>query len=789
MRGEADRSSTIVPPRGLLDVVTVTTVKPDAGDWTILGHAGPYAIARDAAIEILLNKDASGGARSGGGRCGISQGGLGGGFAFRDTDGCGSAWLQAAVGDLTVVCSSGPGDIATLFAIDANGHQAWTVVPRDAFADALSPLDESEWTWTCDGAAKVDIPQAAGVAPIERLVVPFTATKTGLEGARHRIAYLDGATGGILWHTTVAMGAAALQQVPSTEGASPSFLPSSIAVAHDPVGQPIGILTTGLVVCPHPPSPSTLPSPVPPLPTAGDSPCRAPGGTNQGVRTAYLGALAWLTMEGTTNGFEATLPREDPRLEAQHKVVLRPMVSAAGSAQGAIFAAQVGGRVLFIDPMRSSPDDSVQLPGIGSDAAIATWPAPLWQEGRLAVPTDRQIWFLNPVSHGVDPEPFNTPQNTRIVDLAGDGLGRLFVLAATMSNATSGSFAGKGAIVIILGPDGTELHAVPLPLAQTRIVADPAMSGTDGTAQLRWLQPPQFMWADGRLAVVDAAGGLFTLGEHPSADLVIGAALSPEFPPTDADVTLVVAPKNPATVERLRIRWEGGGSSSDEMWPVGATNVSSVHFYNSAGLKDVLVTLVFDDGTTATTGLTINVGGSPPPVLNPVQRAFSNENANTTWGLIGIALALMGSVFGLFQASRSRRRVRKVLVELARIRAKGQSDPLAAMGDLQELRRDVHDRALRGVYDQGQLHIVETKAAATARLLMQLAVAPFRDRMTPMYQSMLAGFVDDGRITAHEAQAATDALSGQRGLRPGERDVIRRICDLLEGAADPPSPV
>lgn len=786
LRGEADRSTVIVPPRGVLDIVSTAQALPTDGTWKVLGHGGPYAVTRPDGIGMVWTNDTP--------TCGIAVGQLTGGFTSPSgASGCADGWLQGywEPGGLTLVCSSAPEHQQVLYALHANGTKAWSIIPIrdlslmavDGAAGLTSQTGEARWDWSCDGAAIIPGPTGEGSGDL--LAVPFLATNTGFEGARHRIALIGLTNGAVHWSVSVSMAAAALQGAVLPELSSPSFFPTALTASFDPKGGLAGLLVTGLMPCPNSSSVGRVDPNLPDLPTTtGSPPCRAPEQESADARTGYVGAVAWLDKDGTTRGFATPLPQDEDPLRQGRAVTMRPMVSSMGAANGARFAVQVGSRILIIDPTRSEPEESKSVSISETEAAVGFLPAPLWQERRLLVPTDREIWFVDPVSFVEELAPYrldSTASTERIVDLAGDSLGRLFILTADipLGEPLSATLAGRNATVRVIDHGRTELHRLPIAGASTKLWEDQTL--TDAT----WLQPPQFIQSEGTLAVVDAAGGIFTFGNRAGQAPTFAANLSDDYPPVDTDVTLTIRPNVPAEVERMLIRWDSGFLEDTE-WPVGEDVVSRDHFYNSAGFKDALITLVYTDGTTATLSKTINVGGSPPPPppdLNVLQRLFSNENANTTWGLIGIGLALAGGVIGVLQSRRARGHLRNTLHELQKIRERGKTDAMGAIEQLQELRVDVHDRAVAGSYDQAHLHMIESKAALTARLLMQQAIEPFRDRLTPIYQGMLAGFFEDGRLGAHEIEVGLRGLASQTRLRPAEKDTVRRIFVLLDGSA------
>lgn len=749
-RGEADRSTAIEPPRGTLDIASITPFLPD--NHAFNGRLSPYAVSTsNGLVGLSVNEH---------GLCDFIVGGPDQVSLSIAPPGCDKGQLQGywPGGDAFLTCRPALADEPVLGLFGLQGTSPWEEdFTPDGRLGQVEPENSvyyqysGRWNWSCDGAAIIG----------DFAVVPFYATRTSSDSARHRIAKVSLIDGTTEWTTEITAaaiasalpGPAPLPPVPAPSGVPvsggvPSFMPTAVTATEN------GYLVTGLVVCPSAP---TMYS------------CRS-GLQTGGGTTSYMGAVAWLNLAGQVLGFEVPQPRVVPEPEAENQLIVAPMVSVHGAAQHGVIATQVGGRILFIDPSRSDLEAVLVAPVLESRDALSAWAAPVWQEHRIAIPTDRQILFVD-TGYNLLPDPWDTPgrSDEHIVDIVGDQLGRLFILSIAVPNATA--LTTDTAFVTILDRDGHDTHRLPLP-AGTMVVSDPILQ-TGGVPSMQWRQTPVFAVHDGQLLVIDPLGRIFLLADHgkgPPLDV------SDLYPRSGDLVKLdVEATGNPV---RLILRWEGD-IVEETSWPAGQQSVRAEHLYVNSGDASMLVTIVDQDGTTSTATRIVHVDGVPPPEKF-IEKAFSAEYRDTTWGIIGIAIAGLGALFGFIQLRRGRNRLRRDFERLHAIREKGRTDTIGALRDLQAMRQHVHDHTAAGGYDQGQLHLLEARMASTARTLLFQSVATFRDRLTPLYQGMLSSFFEDGRIGEHEAETALDGLTRQKRLTAAEKETLQAMFETLK---------
>lgn len=725
LRGDPGRSEAMPAHAGFLDVVGVDAPLPPG--YSIAGRFGPYAVAAGGEMHVI--------GHGSDGACLLASG-TAGHYRAQSLAECKDGSLQgyAPKHDLFLICMPGDGTQPILAAYHSDGSLAWAKIPqRDFPADPGTPaLVEQRLNWSCQGAALLD----------DVAVVPFVAASGGVPGVRHGIANVTLADGTINWFRPVPLsaGVAATGQ-PADPGMD--FVPWVVTASSH------GFVVTGVVSC----SAKTL--------------CHSAGN----AVASYAGAVAWMDAQGSVKSLYVSRPRIEADPNSDQPAWLPSLASAFGAAHADRVAVLAGQTLLLLVPDLDKPLLSAPLATTESPESLAWWPGPTWAGETVLVPTDHDVVSVS----GSDlREQWRWSMDRRwsVVDLATDASGRIHILLVRLDAGslvcTPGANVMGEALLVDLNRAGNEVSRLPIP-ASTRCGAPSAASLSS------WLQAPAFLALPDGLGVVDGRGRVFALGTGQGPSL----AASDLYPPLAGSVDLRVG--SVGQPQTVWLDW-GDGTRMDAVWPVGAADLPFNHSYNDLGPHIVAVTLVQPDGTTGTATLTLDIGGTPPPTplqLNPIQRAFSQENQNTTWGVLGLAVALTGVVVGALRVGRRRNRMRRALGQVAALRDAAVGDPQKALLELHDLRGRLRDRIETGYFDHGEANLLEGRVASAAKGALFLAIAPFRDQLTPAYQAMLVGFFEDGRVTETEAKAALDALGRQRHLKPASKTRLRALLAAL----------
>lgn len=250
-------------------------------------------------------------------------------------------------------------------------------------------------------------------------------------------------------------------------------------------------------------------------------------------------------------------------------------------------------------------------------------------------------------------------------------------------------------------------------------------------------------------------------GRGPPDAMAVPATATP-YPGVGEDVTVTVARPEGQAVE-LFADW-GDGALDRIPWGSSA-HLALQHRYTMASDRDAVFTSVFLDGTTASRILKFEVGGAPPPGLSVMQEAFSPENQNTTFFLIGLAVTALGSAFGLLLRRRHRGRIHQQLREMDGIRQRSGSDPDRAMGDLLRLRRDFEGDLVSGRLQESQYQILHAHAERLLARLVPLILEQ-AEGLTASFRRRLEAVLVDGRVDDQEWTNLARLLERETGLAP-----------------------
>jgi outer membrane protein assembly factor BamB len=308
-----------------------------------------------------------------------------------------------------------------------------------------------------------------------------------------------------------------------------------------------------------------------------------------------------------------------------------------------------------------------------------------------------------------------------------------------------------------------------------------SVSTADGTVTgQRDLGPIHSRFAVGESTLVASAedGRLFVLGRTP-ASIQPRVALSALYPAPGEAVHLDFSGTRPGVLHPtvlFQVDW-GDGTLSPE-----SPATASTHAYATAGERTITVRMRNAAGQEASERLTVYVGGAPPPELNFMQRAFAPERLDTTWGLIGLAVVLFGTLVAALERRRHHSVLERELVLLERIRERGASAAEAAARELEAYTGRIRKRLAARRLNDAQFAVLRLEIGEVGRSLRRRAVAPLSAVVSPRFLAAFEAALEDGWITAVEAEALHKALRRERGLGP---DARRRVAHAIEAWREP----
>lgn len=462
--------------------------------------------------------------------------------------------------------------------------------------------------------------------------------------------------------------------------------------------------------------------------------------------------LAWYSRGGDARGFQpagslSTSDASDPTRAAEART---PVGSEYAVARGSNVALALGGSVVVVNPADSAPVGRapIQAPE-ASDSSDFTH-ASVWTERVIVLGLRHSLAAFDPVTLAGRWGQSEGPQ-WELVDVLVDSQGlidSLYERAATHET-----------LLVRATPDNALVGKLPLPL--------------DAPAYDAFLTPTK----EG-LLLVNRTGGFVLLGHAEDARLP-NVAASDAYPAPGTIVRLEVTTSAPADVA---VSW--GDGSYEQVRSIQATKVVLTHTFVDRGLRQALVSASYVDGTTATRALALDVGGTPPPDLTPLQEAFAPENQNLTFGVLGIFVTLLGGLVTLGRARRRTTRIERELGRLDVLTELAQRQPRDAARAVRDYRDRIRRMLGHGDLDEPQYHVLETRSARLLTALEARLVAPLEGKLSPAFRRRLAAAFDDATLHEAERDALVAALAAE-ALADSEKDHLRGILEDLTSRLAP----
>ena len=465
---------------------------------------------------------------------------------------------------------------------------------------------------------------------------------------------------------------------------------------------------------------------------------------------------AWFTRAGAAVGFEAARegPVPDPTQGAPQASSARTQPgSEYAVARGSLAALALGGEVLQIDPGTPSPVGRASLQAVEALSTNIFWPAGVWTSAALVIGLPHSLTAIDP--QRVQAPPLWSKQegpDHPVVDIILDSSGTIDVLyggpqgtsPSLVQYSPSGQLLGKTKLPFVL-PAG-QWAALLVPTPQGLLV-------TDAESAYALLAPAP----EATLPSVRASSGFPAPGQVVRLDITL---------PTHGEVA---------------VSW--GDETYETVGGAPLATVTFFHAYVDRGPRDVRVTGEYPDLTTATRTLSLDVGGTPPPDLTPLQTAFAPENQNITFGVLGIVVTAVGGLFTLLRARHRTSRIGRQLARIDEIAQLAQRQPRDAARAVRDYRDGIRRKLAEGALDEPQYHVLETRSARLLTALEARLVAPLEGKLSPAFRRRLAAAFEDATLHASERDALVSALA-QEALPDAEKAHLHAILDDLTSASD-----
>lgn len=336
------------------------------------------------------------------------------------------------------------------------------------------------------------------------------------------------------------------------------------------------------------------------------------------------------------------------------------------------------------------------------------------------------------------------------------------VLADDTIYAAGTSREGNGTTIYAVDTTNGGIHwRQPLPTNQTM----------GNTAPFRGDEVPhRHSVGEGVLVAAGRDASFWVLGET-EASIEPVAISSHERPGVEEEVTVDLAGTEPGAfghATRFRADW-GDGTATD--WQ---ENPVLTHSYEEEGEVTARFWVANGENQTASTTETFNVGAVEP---NWVSERFEPENQDMTFGVIGVALALGGSLVTVGRRYRKRSNLEAELKALEEGFEETKENPGECEAFLDNRKGRARSLAIDGHLEEDQVGIIENRAdELRGQLRFGMLDARFQFLPHGMVQS-LKRMLADGKINAWERDTIEDLLERDEALNYAQKERVRGLLE------------
>ena len=478
------------------------------------------------------------------------------------------------------------------------------------------------------------------------------------------------------------------------------------------------------------------------------------GATVSGIGNFY--AIA--TMFDRAGSYTASRTAYEGGGRAEESTSTRGIASHYAVAHGTLAAFALGTDVVVVNPNHGDVVMRAPLQAADDSYNYIWWPTGAWLADRIYIMLPHSVSAVDAVSlatawtwgEGGD-------WDTR--ELITTATGDVLVFTGRQS-------AGESRLVALDARTGEVRWRLPIPIFG---------ENADGIWDMRILPTG----GTGILAFTDDGAGVF-IG---SADLASQAAIRPSntHPAVGEEITLSAEAPSGRVVRQMLVHW--GDGVAETILPGEPLR----HAYAQAGAATHRVTLVYADGLTATNVGTLDVGGTPPPQLTTLQRAFSPDNQELTFFLLGTLITIVGLAVTVGRHRRRYARLERELSAVEEIRMLSTSDPRGAVLALKSYRDRLPDDLARRRIDDSQYHILDLRSGRLLKVLRTRMLAPYDSRLSVRYHRQLDAAFEDAILHPSERDALVLALDAEPALDdPARVEIGRVLDDFTSGRLDTP---
>lgn len=278
---------------------------------------------------------------------------------------------------------------------------------------------------------------------------------------------------------------------------------------------------------------------------------------------------------------------------------------------------------------------------------------------------------------------------------------------------------------------------------------------------------------NGIIAHFSAAGLLTVIGRTGASIVPIvdvsslypapGAAVSVDFRSSRAGVQGA-----PTSVHAI---WEGDAGADHP------GDAPLTYAFASAGDHTARFQLRNDAGQVSEAEIIFHVGATPPQNPTFLEDAFSQENQNSTFFAIGLALTGAGAVVGYARVRRDRTRLTKELKSVETTYEATKERPLDCEAALAECKAHARRLLLAGKFTDAQFALLEKRVDELSASVRLSTLEDKIDFLPVGIAKTLRAMLADGRITGWEHRSIMAAIEHDTILTGEQKERVRRLVD------------
>lgn len=302
---------------------------------------------------------------------------------------------------------------------------------------------------------------------------------------------------------------------------------------------------------------------------------------------------------------------------------------------------------------------------------------------------------------------------------------------------------------------------------------------------LRLGQPVETAIADGVMIVAGKDGRVFAVGTTP-ASIGVQPLASTTIPAPGATFTVDLGGTTAGAMGPPTAYSADWGDGASTPWQ-GSPLLS--HAYSAPGEVTAVLLARNEAGQIARSTLVLDVGAPAPLELTPLQKAFSAENQDVTFFVVGAVGTAIGGLYGLVRLRGNRRLFRRELVAIESAYERNRDRAGACESALGERRSHVRGLALSGKLTDTQSLLLDKRVEDLLRDARRHAIDARLGYLPHGMVNLLQGMIADGRVSVLERQHFLDALARETFLTETQRDDVRALVDGWFASARDADPV